>query len=144
MADHDPTSIDRPGGAGARPVPWWYFIAIGALGPALIVFGANAGLLRLLAALTMLAIVAGLLLDDHGRSTPRPRLRTRPGRQQWRYTVMILSVVVITQLIQRAGQQANPSIMAAASFVALAATTWWFTRRIEGDGDHDRVGEGTS
>lgn len=124
---------DGRGRAGAPVSPWWYFVAVGALGPTLILLGTGAGTARLVGAVALLLIVGWLLLDDHGRRVLRPRRSGSSTGQTWRFTGLIVAVIVITQLIQRAADRGAAPALAAVSFVALTSTSWWFTRRIEAD-----------
>ncbi len=81
----------------------------------------------------MAAVLFGLLAHNYGNRATRPRRQLRGMARTWRFTVLIIAVVVVTQLVQRAENASSPGAVAVASFVILTATSWWFTRRLEGD-----------
>lgn len=124
MGGDEPATSDR--------LPWWYFVAVGALGPTLILLVDGEGPWRGVAVVSIMLIVGGLLANDRGRGRLRRRRAGPSVGRPWTFTAMILAVIVITQLVQRAGELANTWLVAAIAFVSLFATSWWFTRRVEG------------
>jgi len=120
-------------GSSASPTPWWYFVAVGALGPALILQNAGTGLSPLIGIVTMAVVFFGLLAHKYVHRATQPRRQLREMASTWRFTGLIIAVVVVTQLVQRAGGARSPGLVAAASFVILTATSWWFTRSLESD-----------
>ncbi len=121
------------GGGSAAPTPWWYFVAVGALGPALILQNAGTGLYPLIGIVASAVILVGLTAHHWSRRANRPRRELRSTARTWRFTVLIIGVVVVTQLVQRAGDARSPVLVATATFVILALTSWWFTRSLESD-----------
>ncbi len=120
-------------GSSVSPTPWWYFVAVGALGPALILQNAGTGLYPVIGIVAGAVILVGLVAHHWGRRALRTRAEPGSAARTWRFTGLIIAVVVVTQLVQRAGDARSPGLVAAASFVILGSTSWWLTRRLESD-----------
>ena len=126
--------------ASFPPSPWWYAVGVGATGP-VVVLALSGGRSLQWAGLALIVAVAGaMIVHDRNRRIIRPRLAARSTRQSLWYGAQAVAVVAAVRVIGWALDRVDAWLVAALSFVILAAGSWLVARRIEGDVDRAQVG----